>query len=58
MFPFELTGAQRRVIQEIALDLARPHPMARLVQGDVGCGKTAVAALAMRWSSTAATRRH
>jgi ATP-dependent DNA helicase RecG len=48
MFPFELTGAQRRVIQEIALDLGRPHPMARLVQGDVGCGKTAVAALAMR----------
>jgi ATP-dependent DNA helicase RecG len=48
MFPFRLTGAQRRVIHEIAADLARPHPMARLVQGDVGCGKTAVAALAMR----------
>ena len=48
MFPFELTSAQRRVIQEVADDLARPHPMARLVQGDVGCGKTAVAALAMR----------
>ncbi|HOC43677.1 MAG TPA: ATP-dependent DNA helicase RecG [Thermoanaerobaculales bacterium] len=48
MFRFELTSAQRRVIQEIADDLGRPHPMARLVQGDVGCGKTAVAALAMR----------
>jgi ATP-dependent DNA helicase RecG len=48
MFPFELTRAQQRVIQEIAIDLGRPHPMARLVQGDVGCGKTAVAALAMR----------
>ena len=48
MFPFQLTGAQRRVIHEIAADLARPYPMARLVQGDVGCGKTAVAALAMR----------
>jgi ATP-dependent DNA helicase RecG len=48
MFPFELTAAQRRVIHEIAIDLGRPHPMARLVQGDVGCGKTAVAAVAMR----------
>jgi len=48
MFPFRLTGAQLRVIHQIAADLARPHPMARLVQGDVGCGKTAVAALAMR----------
>ena len=48
MFPFRLTRAQLRVIEEIAADLDRPHPMARLVQGDVGCGKTAVAALAMR----------
>jgi ATP-dependent DNA helicase RecG len=48
MLPFELTGAQRRVIGEIARDLAGVHPMARLVQGDVGCGKTAVAALAIR----------
>jgi len=44
--PFELTGAQARVLREIHQDLARPHPMNRLVQGDVGCGKTAIALLA------------
>ncbi len=44
---FPLTAAQRRVIGEIEADLARPHPMNRLVQGDVGCGKTVVAACAM-----------
>ncbi len=44
--PFALTGAQDRVLAEIATDLARPHPMLRLVQGDVGSGKTVVAALA------------
>jgi ATP-dependent DNA helicase RecG len=44
--PFALTGAQQRVNQEIRADLARPHPMARLVQGDVGSGKTVVAACA------------
>jgi ATP-dependent DNA helicase RecG len=44
--PFALTGAQRRVGQEIAQDLAREHPMHRLLQGDVGSGKTVVAALA------------
>jgi ATP-dependent DNA helicase RecG len=43
---FSLTGAQRRVIDEIRRDLAVPHPMLRLVQGDVGSGKTIVAALA------------
>jgi ATP-dependent DNA helicase RecG len=45
--PFKLTGAQQRVWQEIAHDLAAPHPMQRLLQGDVGSGKTVVAALAM-----------
>ena len=44
--PFELTAAQRRVTEEIARDLERPYPMLRLLQGDVGSGKTVVAALA------------
>jgi ATP-dependent DNA helicase RecG len=44
--PFALTGAQRRVLDEIDRDLAGDVPMARLVQGDVGCGKTVVAAAA------------
>ena len=44
--PFALTAAQRRVAAEIAGDLAQPSPMQRLLQGDVGCGKTIVAALA------------
>jgi ATP-dependent DNA helicase RecG len=43
---FELTGAQQRVADEIAADLAQPYPMQRLLQGDVGSGKTIVAALA------------
>ncbi len=44
--PFAPTGAQRRVATEIATDLTRPVPMLRLLQGDVGSGKTLVAALA------------
>nr|WP_218625536.1 ATP-dependent DNA helicase RecG [Luteibacter sp. dw_328] len=44
--PFALTKAQSRVSKEVARDLARAHPMLRLVQGDVGSGKTVVAALA------------
>ena len=44
--PFRLTGAQARAWGEIAADLAQPHPMHRLLQGDVGSGKTVVAALA------------
>ncbi len=45
--PFALTGAQARAFAEIARDLASDHPMQRLLQGDVGSGKTCVAALAM-----------
>ncbi|PIE45822.1 MAG: ATP-dependent DNA helicase RecG [Gammaproteobacteria bacterium] len=41
--PFTLTAAQRRVVDEIFTDLAKPHPMHRLLQGDVGSGKTLVA---------------
>ncbi|MEK7921384.1 ATP-dependent DNA helicase RecG [Burkholderia contaminans] len=44
--PFTLTGAQARVVDEIANDLTLAHPMQRLLQGDVGSGKTVVAALA------------
>lgn len=44
--PFKLTRAQLKVADEIRRDLARPHPMQRLLQGDVGSGKTVVAALA------------
>jgi ATP-dependent DNA helicase RecG len=44
--PFRLTRAQARTLNEIRSDLARPHPMQRLLQGDVGSGKTIVAALA------------
>ena len=46
-FSFELTGAQDRVVAEVTSDLARGYPMARLIQGDVGCGKTAVAIYAL-----------
>jgi len=45
--PFSITNAQRRVIDEIDQDLAGPHPMHRLLQGDVGSGKTVVAVSAM-----------
>ncbi|MBT5862036.1 MAG: ATP-dependent DNA helicase RecG [Gammaproteobacteria bacterium] len=44
--PFKLTGAQNRVVSDILSDLAEPHPMMRLIQGDVGSGKTVVAAVA------------
>lgn len=46
VLPFDLTAAQRRVGEEIAADLARQVPMHRLLQGDVGSGKTVVSALA------------
>ncbi|MBO7257439.1 MAG: DEAD/DEAH box helicase, partial [Alphaproteobacteria bacterium] len=47
MLPFELTSAQKRVVQEIKTDASEPYKMLRLVQGDVGSGKTIVALLAM-----------
>lgn len=45
--PYELTGDQAQVLEEILEDMAGPAPMLRLLQGDVGTGKTAVAFLAM-----------
>jgi ATP-dependent DNA helicase RecG len=47
ILPFTLTNAQRRVLKEIGEDLKSGHPMNRLLQGDVGCGKTIVALLTM-----------
>ncbi len=47
LLPFKLTEAQKRVLKEIGADLHAPHPMNRLLQGDVGSGKTIVALLAL-----------
>lgn len=47
VLPFSLTSAQQRVIKEIYADMNSDQPMSRLIQGDVGCGKTAVAAAAI-----------
>jgi ATP-dependent DNA helicase RecG len=46
LLPFSLTGAQQKALSDVERDLARPYPMQRLLQGDVGSGKTIVAALA------------
>ncbi|MCY4044329.1 MAG: ATP-dependent DNA helicase RecG [Cellvibrionales bacterium] len=50
--PFQLTNAQARVVDEIANDLNQSHPMMRLVQGDVGSGKTIIAAIAACFALT------
>lgn len=47
LLPFEMTGAQQRVIQDILVDLEKSTPMNRLIQGDVGAGKTVVAVVAL-----------
>ena len=47
LFPYELTGAQKRTIADISRDMAKREPMSRIVIGDVGCGKTACATAAI-----------
>ncbi|NJO82494.1 MAG: DEAD/DEAH box helicase, partial [Blastochloris sp.] len=47
VFPYELTGAQQRAIADVRADIAQPIPMNRLLQGDVGSGKTAVALVSL-----------
>ena len=54
--PFGLTGSQRQALQEIAGDMASPHRMLRLLQGDVGSGKTVVALMAMAVAVEAGTQ--
>ncbi len=47
LFPYELTGAQKRTVSDISTDMAKTEPMSRIVIGDVGCGKTACATAAI-----------
>ena len=54
--PFTLTAAQRLAIQEIAVDLGQPHPMNRLLQGEVGSGKTVVAVAAALIAASAGSQ--
>jgi len=51
VLPFRFTKAQERVFDEIRHDMKRPHPMNRLIQGDVGCGKTVIALMAIMIAS-------
>jgi len=57
LFDFNFTGAQEKVVREISEDMRSPQPMHRLLQGDVGCGKTAVAIYAIL-AALADRRRH
>lgn len=58
LFPFEFTDAQDRAIDEVAADMRAERPMNRLLQGDVGCGKTVVAAYAMLAALAESSRGH
>ena len=58
LFPFEFTPAQDRVIAEVAADMRSERPMNRLLQGDVGCGKTVVAVYAMLAALAESSKRH
>ena len=49
--PYELTGAQKRALDDVIRDMQSPYVMQRLIQGDVGSGKTIVAFLAMAWTA-------
>ena len=49
--PYELTGAQKRALDDVIYDMLSPYVMQRLIQGDVGSGKTIVAFLAMAWTA-------